>query len=331
MNAFFETVGVVEKVIGELIYNARLAEADRVIQYMGKLRDQIMVEKPLWSERLRDAIVMSGSKERLTVLALSLNSHPNITPNAIKRYLSRFGWESLGPITDMLPQLTHDAHREAVRTHLASLGGRNIQIISNGIYDKRSHVIKGAIQVLSGIADLQVLKHLQKAAEHRDIDVRLELAQALKDSPLERTIEILITLAQDKQEEVRREAVNVIVQRRGQAAFDAIAELIHAEDFGIQTHDDRLSLLIAYTKLGSEHAVELLRKLATQWNPLLLRLIERIREEAFAALAHNQSDKAARLLIKLTGSWRPKIKELAIKATHQRRNIIYGGDNVDDN
>lgn len=331
MSAFFETVGVVEKVISELVQNTRLAEADRVLAYINKLREQIKNEKPLWSERLRDAVVTTGSKERLITLVFALNHHPQITPNAIKRYLSRFGWESLGAITDMLADLDHDAHREAVRTHLASLGGKNIQIISRGIYDKRSHVVKGAIGVLAAVSDPRILKHLKKAAENNDIEVRLELARALGSSPLKQTLELLILLARDQQSLVRQEAVNIIVGRRGQAAFDAITSLINDDNFGLQTHEDRQSLLIAYSRLGGEHAVEYLRKLAIQYNPLFGTLIEQLRKESFEALAHNNSDRAGRLLIKLTGSFRPSVKDLAIVAIHKRREIIYGGDDDHSN
>ena len=331
MSAFYETVGVVEKVIGELVQNARLAEADRVLAYINKLREQINNEKPLWSERLRDAVVTTGSKERLATLIYALNHHQEITPNAIKRYLSRFGWESLGAVTDMLADLTHDAHREAVRTHLASLGGKNIQVISRGIYDKRSYVVKSAIQVLTAVSDPAALKHLQKATEHKDIEVRLELARALKDSPLKQTLDLLIKLACDRQSEVRQEAVKIIVERRGQAAFDAITSLINDDEFGLQTHEDRQALLIAYSNLGSEHAVEYLKKLAIQYNPLFGKLIEQLRQESFEALAHNSSDRAGQVLIKLTGSWRSSVKKFAIKAIHKRREIVYGGDDGDSN
>ena len=331
MSAFYETVGVVERVLTELIKNARLAEADRVLEYISKLKEQIKNEKPLWSERLRDAVVTAGSKERLIILIYTLNRHPEISPNAIKRYLSRFGWESLGAVTDMLADLTHDAHKEAVRTHLASLGGKNIQIISRGIYDKRPHVVKNAIQVLASVSDPQALNHLQKAAKHKDIEVRLELVRALETSPHKQTLKILIELARDQESLIRQEAVNIIVQRRGQAAFDAITDLINDEEFGIQTHEDRQALLIAYSKLGGEHALEFLRKLAVQYNPLFGKLIEQLRHESFEALAHNNSDKAGRLLIRLTGSWRSSVKNLAISAIHKRREIIYGGDDDSSN
>lgn len=330
LTAFFESVTVVEKVLSEFVSQGRLAEAEKIVDYFTLLERQIASEKPLWSERLRDAKVTAGSKERLYLLVTALNARPELSPNSLKRYLSKFGWESLGNITDMLTVLNHDVHREAVRTHLASLGGKNIQIISRGIYDKRTHVIISAIQVLASVGDQQSYVHLHKVVEHKNQEVRLALVRALNESAPDQVLELLVKLAKDSSADIRKLAVNTMVSRRGRAAFDSITDLINDENFVTLIHEDRQALLIAYSKLGGEHALEYLRQTAAQYNFLHSRTIEELRSEAFAAITHNQSDRASRLLLKLTGSWRPAVKQLALESIRIRRDLIYGGDEDDD-
>jgi len=326
MTSFYESVGVAERVMTEFIRHGRLAETESILDYMQQLDDQIRPKKPLWAERLKDARTTAGSRDRLKVLVDAVNGMPQLAPSIIKRYLARFGWESLGAITDLLGELIHEPHREAVRTHLSSLGAKNIQIISRGIYDKRSHVVKNAILVLAGIGDDEAYNHLKKAASHADHEVRLELVRALKDSPGDGALGILGTMARDPELVIRQEAVQMIVARRGQVAFDTITDLINDEAFMTIEHKDRETLLVAYSTLGGEHALEYLRRASTQLNLLHSGTIEDLRREAFEALANNGSDKSARLLMKMTGSWRPAVKYNAIAALKRRRELLYGGD-----
>ena len=326
MSSFNETVTICEKVMSEFIRAGRLFEAGLLLQYLKQYGSELSRSRKLWSERVKDALVMAGSRERLQVLSEALNNKADLGSTAIRHYLDNFGWEALSGITDLLGKLDHAHHRETLCEYLATKGKKNLKIISRGLFDKNEEVVRNSIAIMSRIDDAEALAYLKKTANHRDSTVRLELVSCLKESPREEAIEILTALATDSDPSVRKEAVSSISSRRGRAAFDAITEIINNDDFVLVDTDDQQQLLNAFSMLGGELAVPFLGQLAIRMNLFRNSRTAFFRQAAFEALSLNPSEKAENLLVKLCNNWRPDIKSRARDAQYRRRIMIHGGD-----
>ena len=323
---FYETVTICERVFTEFIKAAKLAEASRVLQHMRQLEDRLRKDKPLWAERLRDACVTAGSRDRLQVLADTLNENPDISSVELSSYLDNFGWEALIAMTDLMGEIKHEPHRETLVRFLSLRGRDRVDIVARSIQDKRPDVVRNAITILSHIGDSKALTHLAKAVDHDNESVRLQLVVALKDSPDDKALAILKRAISDPVDEVRREAVNSIVARRGQPAFDLITEIINGEDFRLLGDTDQQSLLNAYSVLGGDQAVAFLGRLIQTRNLFGNQRMRILRKAGFSALALNRSEKCEALLIKLSDSWRPDIKRQAQETIKRRRELTYGDD-----
>ena len=326
MQDFYESVAIAEKIQTTLLQQGCLVEAGLLLDYIRKLRERIREDRPLWAERLRDAVVTAGSRERLKVLSETLNRNDDIEVEDLHRYLQNFDWQALSGISDLLGMLEHRSHREGLCDFLAESGEKSIDILSKGIYDKRWHVVRNSAIILGRIGSRAALKHLENASRHEEKRVRLALVQALADNPLDDTLEILKVAAADDDSEVRKEAVRSITARRGQKAFDAITDVINNDGFFQSDRDEQQQLLNAYSTLGGEHALSYLQRLAMQPNPLRSSNLTFLRQAAFEALAHNHSEKCEHLLVKLANSWRPALKNAARRAIQRRREVMYGDD-----
>ncbi len=326
MSMFYETVTICEKIMTEFISHGKLAESSIILSYINALEKKIRTQKPLWAERLKDASVTAGSSERLTVLSEALNNFEDINSIELKKYLSNFSWEALNNITDLLSTVIHQPHKECLVEYLAENGKNNIDFVGKGIYDKRSDVVCNAITILSQIGDKKSLSYLSKLADHRDEKVRLALVTSLKDSPSEKVLEILKRAAFDSSQKIRNQAIESIVSRNGKPAFDTITEIINDSTFIINEQSDQMALLKAYSKLGSEYAVEYLVRLIKRINVLNDSQITFFRYAAFEALVINKSDKCEQELLKLSRSIRPSIKKQAQETLQKRREYMYGGE-----
>ncbi len=326
LESFYESVTICEKVLTEFIQAARLAEAGRVLQYMKQLEDRLRNGKPLWAERLRDACVTAGSRDRLNVLKQALNDHPDVSTAELSGYLENFGWEALIGITDMMGEIENKSHRETLVSFLSRMGKDRIDIVARSIYDKRPDVVRNAITILSHIGDPKALKHLAKTAEHPDETVRLELVKALRVSPAEEALEILKNAVSDASAEVRREAVDSIVARRGQSAFDLITDVINDSGFDTLEEADQQTLLNAYSTLGGDQSVTFLGRLIMARNLFGNHKLRFLRRAAFEALSLNRSERCEVLLVKLSSSWRRDIKHRAQETINRRREIMYGDE-----
>ena len=180
-----------------------------------------------------------------------------------------------------------------------------------------------SVSILAQIGDQKSLGYLKQVVKHEERRVRLELVTALKNCPNDKVLELLREAAMDSDQEIRKEAVNFIVARRGQAAFETIATLINDESFTSLEHRDQKALLRAFSALGGDAAVGYLSRLILKYNPLRNPTLAFYRQAAFEALSHIRSEKGERLLIKLASSWRPDIRRQALAALRRRREIVF--------
>jgi len=326
MNGFYETVTICVRVLTEFLQAGKLIEATHILHFLRELEGKIRGDKPLWAERLKDACVTAGSRDRLKALSEGLNNHPDISGDEVEQYLDNFGWEALSGITDLLGELDHHLHSETLCRYLATKGRNHPDMVAKGIYDKRCSVVCNSIGILAQIGDDVSLNYLKHALKHDKREVRLELVTALKKCSNDKALELLSQAAMDSDREIRTEAVNSIVARRSSAAFETITTLINGEDFISWERGDQETLLTAFSMLGGEMAVGYLSRLILKYNPFRNPTLAFYRRAAFDALSYNRSEKGERLLVKLASSRRPDIRRQASIALHRRREIMFGGE-----
>lgn len=330
-NEFFETVTICEKIHADFVEMGRLIEAGHLLEFYRMLEEEVHKDKPGWAERLRDARVTAGSRQRLKALTDCANRKPDLGPAELRRYLDHFGWEALNAIADMLGDLEHQQHRLALCDYLADRGKENLDFVSKGIFDKRWFVVRNTVLILGKIGDDRAIGYLSKAVTHEERRVRLELSNVLKESRSDRALDILGKLVLDRDREVREGAINSMVARRGPKAFAAITEIINSERFVTLDRSEQQLLLNAYSTLGGDHAVDLLDKLITQLNPFNDPAKTFFRQAAFEALTLNRGERAEKLLVSLSSSWILDVKKQAQGALKKRRELIFGGAHVGSN
>ena len=325
MDAFYESVTICEKVASEFVSSGHLAEVSSLFQFMKKLDKRIRSDKPLWVERLKNAIVTAGSREKLGNLVTALNNNDQISSMELKKYLENFGWEALNGISEMQGQLIHSIHRDCLSTYLTEKGKDNINVIAKGMFDRQPEVVINTISILTQIGDDKAIKYLMRATDHKDDNIRLELVKSIKTCKNESCLEIIKKVISDNNSEIRKAAVDAMIERRGEKAFEFITDIINDDNFNNIENEDQLSLLKAFSILGGEHAVGFLAELILKYNFFRNSTLSFFRQAAFEALSYNKSEKCESTLVKLSNNCRPDIKAQAQNALNVRRDIIYGG------
>jgi HEAT repeat protein len=326
LESFKETLIICDRVINQFLEMARIFELTGLLKYLRSVQIHLEKEKPSWSDKIKDVLITVNSQKGLEKLVEVLNRvELEIGVSEFKRYLEQLGLENLNSIVNLLGVLENRQHREALCDFLAANGKNRIDILSKGMFDKRWFVIRNTIIILARTGDPEVINYLNKAVKHDDIRVRRELVKALKEMPNLQALHLLKKMAVDEKPEIRRQAIDAIVSRRGEEAFNVITDLINDEHFDSMQHGEQQQLLTAYSILGGDHAVEFLGELIVRANLFGDKNIAFLRQAAFEALIYNRSERCERLLLKLTKSWRTEIRQQAVEALKNRRRIMYGG------
>ncbi len=322
---FSETVTTLERLQSDFLKTGNIDRAEELLSLLKEVGGQSTEERPRWSERINNALAMAGSKQNLDNLKLSLNSDQKISRDKISSYLGVFGWEALSAITDLLGELEHRHHREAVCAYLAQAGHEHIDIIARGIYDRRWFVVRSTAAILSVIGSEKAFSYLEKAIGHEDPRVRLQIVKGLASDNTTRGLRLLARMVWDKDEVVRQMAVDSLLEFDGEDRLRVISETINGDKFPTLSHSNQEKLLILYSQLAGEQAVNYLTSMISKLGFARSQMQEFYQKVAFKALGNNKSEKAEKALLHYNRSWSKKIRTLANEALAMRRQIIYGG------
>jgi len=325
LEPFKESITICEKLIVEFIKVGRLDLASELIKFLYNYEIRLRKEKPIWADRIKDTKMTIGSRERFNYLGEALNEHEEINHNDLFQYLSNYGWETFAAIVDLLGNLEHHHHREAVCDYLIKNGEGKADIISRCIYDKRWYVVRNAVMVLANIGDDKALKYLFEAINNDEKRVRIEIVNSLEKVENLLATELLCKSTLDEDTEVSITALNNLIKRAGTETFNKFAEIIYDPEFFKNDNIDHKSHLRAYSVIGGEDAVQHLVKLIKPFIIFNKRIKHFAREAAFYALTFNNSEKAERELSKLSINWRSNIKYQAIESLKARDKQLAGG------
>ncbi|UCD95324.1 MAG: HEAT repeat domain-containing protein, partial [Candidatus Zixiibacteriota bacterium] len=323
---FTETIAVVEKIQTEFVRSGRLDVAGEILAMLSQLRQDIPKSRTNLKERIQNALVMAGGWEKLSYLSDALNADSSISPQSVEAYLDHFGWEALSTIVDLLGTLEYRQHREAICDYLVGVGKSRVNIIAKGIYDRRWFVVRNTASVLARIGGEEAVPHLEKAMMHEDSRVRFQVARGLSKYQSEKNINLLIKLLWDPNELVRDTAFQSLLKFSGETGLNVIVATVNDDRFASLSESQQQTLIMLLSELGGEHAVNYLVSLISSGGLFRSQINEFYQRVAFSALAHNRSEKAKKALLRLTKSWRSKLRRMAKDALRQRREFMYSGE-----
>lgn len=322
---FSETVTTLERLQTEFLKSGNIDQAEKLLCLMKEFQAQTAKGRPQWSERITNALAMAGSRQNLDYLKLALNNDQKISREKIDSYLSIFGWEALSAITDLLGELEHRHHREALCTHLSRTGHEHIDIIARGIYDRRWFVVRSTAAILSVIGSDKAFSYLEKAIGHEDPRVRLQIVKGLVSNRTGRGRDLLMRMVWDKDEVVSQMAIDALPEFESDDLLVIITDVINNDKFQSLSFSNQEKFIILFSQLGGEQAVSHLISMISKWGISKSQAQDFYQQVAFKALGNNRSEKAEKALLNYNHSWSKKIRAMASEALAARRQIIYGG------
>jgi hypothetical protein len=133
-------------------------------------------------------------------------------------------------------------------------------------------------------------------------------------------------LVWDSDELVSQTSIRALLERDNNIGFKVMADLINDDRFATLSESSQERFIVTFSRLGGEYAVGYLNKLISGWSFVQTQAQNFYQQVAFRALSQNRSQKAEEALLKLSRSWRKRIRKMANAALNERREIIYGDD-----
>jgi len=319
---FDETISIMEKIQTEFIRDGNLIFAGTILSDFMQVRELIREKPDFWHERVKNAIDTACGHDKLAYLSSALNGDSTISPDHLKGYLDHFDWKAVSAVTGLLGELEHRDHRFAVCDFLADRGKEQVDLIARGIFDRRWFVVRNTVDILSRVGGSKAVNYLKKAITHQDSRVRLQVALGLGYNRTEKGKELLLRLVWDPDSIVSQAAFDTVLEMTGSYGLNLLTSIMNDDRFGKLSEGNREKCIMLLSQLGGEHAVNYLADLITNWGVTGSRAREFYQRVAFKALVYNKSEKAEKVLQKMSRSWRKGLRSMASTALEKRKKLI---------
>jgi len=177
------------------------------------------------------------------------------------RVLSRLGTSSVPAFSDLL-----------------SDPGNFVRQPENGLLVNDCwYKIRNAIYVLGNIPQPKSMELLGKLGQDPDVRVRLETVKALEKIAKPESVGILISLLDDREDEVRRQVIASLTSLGDESSLEPLKQHFQRQS------EDRVSTIAAIGKIGGEKSSEFLLNLLGEKESSISRLSAKLRDEILVA------------------------------------------------
>ncbi|OGC75791.1 MAG: hypothetical protein A2145_00565, partial [candidate division Zixibacteria bacterium RBG_16_40_9] len=174
LHEYHETVGLLEKALDSFFNLGNLSSAGLLVKKLKEEEQAQKLSSKTKADRLKAAIERAGDKERIGKLAQLLNENKNLDLKLAKQYLQVLSPNSITNLIYLLGELNHFASRKVVCEVLEGFGPPHLDLIANGIFDKRWFVTRNIVWVLGNLKAPRACDYLKRTLKHSDTRVRRE-------------------------------------------------------------------------------------------------------------------------------------------------------------
>jgi hypothetical protein len=260
---------------------------------------------------LREIVYNAGDKRVLSRMSAYLNDHPQIELMTFAEYLDLLENVSLGAVTAMLGDLKHHAARKMVYTYLGERADQAIDLVGNYVYDERWYVVRNVALVLGRVNRPRAATFLKKAVRHADARVRREAIRSLGALPGGETDDVLLTLLDDPDEQLRIYACKALAAKPSIAVFQALEKRVREADPTRLGARMERELLGALARAGGDRALPRLSGLIKKRKLFGKSRLDQTKINAVYALGEVGSPAAAGLLQELSRATDEPVREAA--------------------
>ncbi len=151
--------------------------------------------------------------------------------------------------------------RKAIATALTRTGEASIPALLPMLKDERWYVVRNIVTILGEIGSAETVSSLQQSARHPEPKVRKEVIKAFLKINTPNIDHTLISLIDDEDDEVVRQAIYSLGAIRSRAAVRPLLDIVTASDAFLKELPLKKQALVALGRIGDKQATNALMDL----------------------------------------------------------------------
>jgi HEAT repeat protein len=327
LSEFDQMMETMDKVLTTLINMADFQSATKVVwglrrfeKVMGEFSGQADSLKQKKIERSRQIVDRAGEEENVSRVSQVLNDKEISDFSAVKEYLFSLNWNSISPMIHMFGDLKGYLARKMVCEVLGEKAKDHLELLGEGITDKRWYVVRNVVSVLGAIGSEEGVRLLKRIAKHRDLRVRKETVSALFKIPGAEAGELLASFLKDEDKRIRILASRGLAQKKEKQALPILQTIFKDDEFRDISADEKKHMLESFAVIGGTKVIPFLVRMVNKRSWLKRDKHTETRIFAIGALSLIDAPEAEEALVQLS---KKRNKAVRQACQHALRRIEY--------
>ena len=285
------------------------------IEILNKLKTiSVLYQDPGQKDIINSVYRKAGNLENLRILFSEISEEGDIST-----YLFLLGENAVPDMIEMLGELQERKQRRFLCEVLAEIGGKDINVFSESVTDKRWFLARNIAMILGMIKDPAAVQYLEKLLTYPNSKVRREAVRALDVMHSDDTKKLFLAALTDDDLAVRMTSLRALRRFKDPSLFNRLKESASREELKKKSFEEKREVLETLAVLGGASAFQLLADLFKKKGFIEKDEITEIRASAAYGLGLINTPEAISLIEKETGSRKDILREACIKALKESK------------
>jgi HEAT repeat protein len=316
-----------QRILITLVSMADFQSAAKVIWGLRRF-EKAMKDLPEHADSLRQkkmelsgqVVDQAGEEENIKRVSQVLNDKDISEFAPVKEYLFSLNWNCISPMIHMFGDLKSYLARKMVCEVLVEKAKDHLELLGEGVTDKRWFVVRNVVSVLGAIGSEEGVRLLKQIAKHRDLRVRKEIVAALFKIPGEEAGELLTSFLLDEDKRIRILTSRGLAQKKEKQALPTLQTIFKDDEFRDLSADEKKHMLESFAVIGGTDVVPFLVKMVNKRSWLRRDKHTETRVFAIGALSLIDASQAEEALLQLS---KKRNKAVRQACQHALRRIEY--------
>jgi len=314
---FRESCALLDSFYDRVIEQADFHSAERIYTGLTELEETEKGHSPARAERLHESRQRTVDKLRVNQMTKALNAHPGCDMESYRALLRALPAEVIPHLVNMLGELEHFPARAVISDILAERGTDRVDLIGNGVFDKRWYVVRNIATILGNIGGGRACQYLEKIVRHPDERVRREVIEALVRMDPSNSNHVLRAAISDAQLDLRLLALRALAQRGDLQTAEEVEHRVLEKAFRYLEPTEQREWLSALARIAGDEAISTFRQLIDGWMLIDRAARQRLRALATLALGDGEGEQTLAYLESLMHHKDKRVRDAALRAMNK--------------
>jgi hypothetical protein len=212
-----DITSIMKSLVGYLVNSGNMENLVDILKKISMTLDDEEIRGEI-KESLREVVSHAGSPDIVRAMGPFIDSRADVDEESLNEFAAYLGTNAIQSFIELLGEMKNFSARKMVMHVLTEIGRKDIEVLLNGLADRRWYLARNIILIIRQIGDVEAAFQLITKARHTDMRVKIEVIKTIGDLKILQAISFLEENLNAEEQQVRMNAVRALGHLRDEKA-----------------------------------------------------------------------------------------------------------------